>query len=113
MIINIYFIKIKLQSKMGNNSSSNSSGGGSYRSEKVVSAHQASRPKEGVISGPFSHHGVVVNTDKGNSYLIHNGPSKGVVCTDAKNMSSKWSKGEDIKVSGNKTVNDAMRGGYT
>ena len=45
---------------------------------------------------PVDHHGVVVNTDKGNSYLIHNGPSNGVVLTNASNMSSKWSKGEDI-----------------
>ncbi len=63
---------------MGCKGSSHSSGGG-YRSEKIVSAHQVSRPKESI--GPCDHHGVVVNTDKGNSYLIHNTPNSGVVAT--------------------------------
>ncbi len=79
---------------MGNSGSSGGGGGGGYRSEIVVSAYQASRPKESI--GPCSHHGVVVNTDKGNSYLIHNTPSSGVVATKASNMSSNWSKGNDI-----------------
>lgn len=76
---------------MGNNNSSG--GGASYRNENIVSAYQTSRPAQGklgpaVDSVSSGHHGVVVNTDKGNSYLIHSTPESGVVCTSAKYMSS-------------------------
>ena len=50
------------------------------------------------VPGPFDHHGVVVNTAEGNSFLIHNTPKNGVVATDASNMSSKWKKGNEISV---------------
>lgn len=85
----------------------------SFRNERVVSAERVERPKE--MSGPnlTTHSGVKVNTDKGNSYLIHNTPASGVVATPASNMSGKWSKAGDIPVSGSKTVGDVMRGGYT
>ena len=83
----------------------------SYRSERVVSAERVERPKQ--TGGPFTHSGVKVNTDKGNSYLIHNTPGSGVVATPSSNMSSKWSKTGDIPVSGSKTVGDVMKGGYT
>ena len=83
----------------------------SYRNERVLSAERVDRPKQ--TGGPCTHSGVVVKTDKGNSYLIHNTPSSGVVATPASNMSNKWNKTGDIPVSGNKTVGDVMRGGYT
>ena len=45
------------------------------------------------------HHGVIVETDEGNRWLIHNGPGSGVVCTSASNMSKEWRKVRDIEVS--------------
>jgi hypothetical protein len=82
-------------------------GSGSWRSENVVSASYHTRPLATSGSGPGSHHGVVVNTDKGNSYLIHHpGPSSTTTVTPASNMSSKWTKSHDIPVSGSKTVQD-------
>ena len=90
---------------MGN---TNGGGGGSWRHEHVESAHHYQRPKE--VAGPADHHGVVVNTDKGNSYLIHSGPDQGVVVTPASNMSSKWTKTSDIDVTPGKTVQDAFNG---
>jgi hypothetical protein len=83
-----------------------------FRGEHVISASRYERPKQGG-GGPCTHSGTVVHTREGNSYLIHNTPSAGVVATSANNMSSLWMKTEDISVHGNKTVGDAMRGGYT
>ena len=80
----------------------------SWRGEKVVSASYYERPKE--VPGPANHHGVMVNTDKGNSFLIHNTPKSGVVATPSSQMSSNWSKSHDINVSGTKTVQNAMSG---
>lgn len=51
----------------------------------------------------------MVNTDKGNSYLIHSTPSSGAVVTKANEMSNKWTKTRDIKVEGNKTVGDIFK----
>lgn len=82
-----------------------------YRKERVVEAAKYTRPKE--MAGPFDHDGVVVRTDKGNSYLIHNTPGAGVVATPAENMSSKWKHEKDLEVNGHKTVGDALQGGYT
>ena len=81
---------------------------GNWRSEKVVSASYHERPKES--PGPANHHGVKVNTDKGNSYLIHNTPNSGVVATNAAQMGNQWSKSHDIPVNGHKTVQDVMSG---
>ena len=58
----------------------------------------------------MKHHGVKVNTDEGNSYLIHGTLNSGVVATDASQMSKQWSKSHDIPVNGHKTVQDAMSG---
>lgn len=84
-----------------------------YRKETVTGAARYERPKQG--DGPkfTTHSGVVVNTDQGRSLLIHNTPGSGVVATPAENMSSKWQKTQDIEVKGDKTVADAMKGGYT
>ena len=59
-----------------------------------------------------THSGVVVRTEKGERFLIHNTPESGVVATPAQNMSSKWKKGGDIEINGYKTVEDALQGGY-
>jgi hypothetical protein len=61
-------------------------------------------------SGPGSHHGVVVNTDKGNSYLIHHPGPSSVTVTNASNMSNNWSKSHDIPVNGSKTVQQVYNG---
>mmetsp|Transcript_7099 Transcript_7099/g.6298 ORF Transcript_7099/g.6298 Transcript_7099/m.6298 type:complete len:122 (-) Transcript_7099:187-552(-) len=90
---------------MGN---TNGGGSGSFRNERVVSANQYSRPMIG--GGPVKHHGVVVGTAKGNSYLIHSGPGAGVVTTPSSNMSKNWTKGNAIKVNGTKTVQNAFNG---
>ncbi len=44
------------------------------------------------MGGDFvDHWGIKVQTTSGIQYLIHNaGPSDGVVCTPASNMSNKW-----------------------
>ena len=88
-------------------------GGGSFRSERVTSYEHASRPKQGGVPG--THHGTVVNTDKGNSYLIHSTLDSGVVATPASNMSKNWTKDAPTHVSGDKTVQSAMNaaGGRT
>jgi hypothetical protein len=83
----------------------------SFRNEIVTSGQRVERPKLG-IGGPFSHEGVIVNTNKGNSYLIHNTPGSGVTTTPSSNMSNNWSPINDINVNGQKTVGDAMNGGY-
>ena len=80
-----------------------------FRQEKVVRAWHVERPKQ--VKGPCNHHGTVVETDKGNSYLIHNTPGAGVVCTPASNMSSKWSKTREIDVRRDATVGECLRAG--
>ncbi len=96
-------------------------GGGKaeWRNEKVTSASYYTRPKEMKLA-PFNHDGVVVNTDKGNSFLIHHpgscGSSSGrnnpgvTTVTPASNMSTNWTKVRDIPVVGNKTVQTVYNG---
>lgn len=52
---------------MGN---TNGGGAGSFRQETIQSASYHTRPlsSSGSSSGPGSHHGVVVNTERGNYY---------------------------------------------
>lgn len=95
---------------MGN---TNGGGSGDWRNERVVSGSYHTRPlgSSSSSSGPAAHHGVVVETDRGNSYLIHHpGPSSTVTVTPASNMSSKWEKSHDINVNGEKTVQQAYNG---
>jgi len=84
----------------------------SWRNEQITGARHVERPKLGP-GGPFSHEGVIVDTNKGNSYLIHNTPGSGVVATPSSGMSNNWSTIKDVNVHGSKTVGDAMKGGYT
>ena len=86
-----------------------------WRNDKVVRAEKYERPKQGgaAVVPAFEHVGVVVHTDKCQSFLIHSTPGSGVVATPAENMSRQWHKTEDIGVKGHKTVGDAMKGGYT
>ncbi len=90
-------------------------GSGSWRGEHVTSYQHASRPKLDTTNTPFDHHGTVVHTKEGNSYLIHSGLKDGVVTTPASNMSKNWSKEPSVHVSGKSTVQDAMNaaGGRT
>ena len=93
----------------------NTHGGGpeGWRNEHVVSASYQTRPmaSSGSNSGPGSHHGVIVNTDQGNSYLIHHpGPNATTTVTPASNMSNKWSEEHSIPVKGDKTVQDIYNG---
>jgi len=79
-----------------------------FRGETISSASYHIRPK---LSGPdlTGHHGVVVKTKEGNSYLIHNaGPKTGTVVTPASNMSKNWTKTHDIAVIGQKTVGEVF-----
>jgi len=82
-----------------------------WRKEIVVSATHVQRPKEGK-GYLFDHHGTVVKTEKGNSYLIHSGPDAGTVATPAKNMSKRWTETYDVPVQGDKTVQHALSGAY-
>jgi len=74
-----------------------------FRGETVKSAEYYTRPKLGGGLHVVDHHGVVMKTDKGNSYLLHS-TLGGTVVTPASNMSKNWTKNHDIPVSGNKTV---------
>ena len=96
---------------MGN---TNGGGRGSFRSERVTSYQHVQRPKLGT-GGPVDHHGTVVHTDKGNSYLIHSTPKHGVVATPTSNMSNNWTKSEVKNVTNGSTVQSAMNaaGGRT
>lgn len=80
----------------------------------MTSFQHASRPKLDV-KGPCEHHGTVVHTDKGNSYLIHSTPASGVVATPASNMSKNWTKSPPVPVTNKATVQTAMNsaGGRT
>ena len=85
-----------------------------FQNDKVVRAEKYERPMQGRLGAVFDHVGVVVHTDKGQSFLIHNTPESGVVATPAENMSSKWDETRDIEVRGHKTVGGAIKaGGYT
>src|SRR5437899_2425211 len=85
---------------MGNVNNSSQRG---FRGETVTSASYYTRPKLDVPHAPFNHHGVVMNTKEGNSYLVHS-TLKGTVVTPASNMSKNWVKTHDIPVNGTKTV---------
>lgn len=90
-------------------SNTNGGGRGSFRGEHVSSASYHTRPLATSSSGPASHHGVVVNTKEGNSYLIHHpGPGHVTTVTPASNMSKNWTKSHDIPVQGSKTVQEAV-----
>jgi hypothetical protein len=107
-LIKYVFFNIHIISNMGN---TKGGGSGSWRNERVVSASYHTRSLATSSSGPGSHHGVVVNTDKGNSYLIHHpGPGSVTTVTSASNMSSNWSKSHNISVQGNKTVQEVYNG---
>ena len=84
-----------------------------WRNDRVIEAGRYERPKE--MRGPHiaTHAGVVVRTEKDDRFLIHNTLEAGVVATPAQNMSSNWYKTQDLEVNGYKTVQDALRGGYT
>jgi hypothetical protein len=79
----------------------------SYRKETVVQAWKATRPKQ--MPGPADHHGVMLKTREGNTWLIHDTPDTGVTCTSADNMSSKWTKTE-IKLAWNPRIGQCMKG---
>lgn len=91
-------------------------GSGSWRQETVTSAGYYTRPTATSGSGPGDHHGVVVGTKEGNSYLIHHpGPGSTTTVTPSSNMSSKWTKTHDIPVSSPKSVQEVYNsaGGRT
>ena len=93
----------------------NTNGGGPepFRRETVESAHYATRPLNSGSSnsGPVEHHGVVVNTKEGNSWLIHQpGPNQMTTVTSASNMSNRWVKDHDIPVNGTHTVQEVYNG---
>ena len=93
---------------MGN---ANGGGKGSYRKETVKSASYHTRPLSSVgdsYKPGMDHHGVVVNTNQGNCYLVHHpGPGQITTVTPCSNMSSSWKKSHDIQVKGTKTVQEA------
>jgi hypothetical protein len=82
----------------------------SWKNERIVSAYDVRRPK--LDSNGYSkqdkswidHRGLLVKTDKGNSWLIHNTPGAGVVATSGKHMSRNWKSHGQIDVNGYKTV---------
>lgn len=101
---------------MGN---TNGGGSGDWRNERVESASYHTRPVNNSASSSlpgFDHHGVVVNTNQGNSFLIHHpGPNSITTVTPASNMSRNWTKSHDIPVNRGMTVQDVYNsaGGRT
>lgn len=83
-----------------------------WNNEKINSAQYVTRPMQNGMENHFvQHHGVLLKTDEGSSYLLHNTPVTGTVITDAKFMSNKWNVDHDIPVVGDKRVGEAM--GFT
>ena len=94
----------------------------SFGDEEVVSYQFAMRNIDSSGSGSggsdsslpgsgIPHVGIVMNTAKGNSYLVHHlGPFKPYAIEDAGNMTSKWRIGDPQKTSGH-TVEDGYRAG--
>uniref|UniRef100_V9LGM1 Uncharacterized protein n=1 Tax=Callorhinchus milii TaxID=7868 RepID=V9LGM1_CALMI len=82
----------------------------------VVRAESLRRPLGSLswMLGTFSHSGVRVTTDSGESWLIHKGDGFGrtsqTVVTDANHMSDRWRVVEDTPVHG-RTVGDFVRAG--
>lgn len=87
----------------------------SYLQEKVLKAWYYQRPlnaKGGKTLDKYTgigHVGIVVQTDKGNKYLIHSGPGNGCVATDAKNMSKEWKEQEELQVKWNPTISECLQ----
>lgn len=81
-----------------------------WSGEYVIRAQRVERPLQGDIMKhlPINHHGTVLYTSDGNSYLLHNTPDSGVVITDTKYMKKHWKLVHDIPVIGEKTVGDTL-----
>ena len=80
-----------------------------YRQEQIISAEEVRRDSINKIlhSVEIGHYGVLVKTNLGNTYLIHNMPNTGVVVTQAP-MSNKWIVLKNISINGHKTIGSAM-----
>lgn len=85
-------------------------------SEIVTSAEYMTRP----IKGPLkvlddigvSHHGVKLQTDQGNTYIIQSDVVTGTgIAGDEEVLNPKWRKINNIKVSGTKTLADTLKNG--
>lgn len=57
------------------------------------------------------HHGIRVETDAGNSYVIHNAGIRGIIATNEKLMSKKWKVVNDLIVVGTKNIAGAIKAG--
>lgn len=81
-----------------------------WSNERIIRAEHAQRPLEGNLRNiiPVDHHGIVLHTSFGNSYLLHNTPNSGVVITDAIHMSNNWNINHDIPINNQKTVGEAL-----
>lgn len=81
-----------------------------WSNEKIIRASYVTRDKQGKFMqySPIDHHGILIHTSNGNSYLLHNTPKTGPVVTDAKHMSKSWHKLHDINVFGDKTIGGAL-----
>eukprot|EP00041_Stephanoeca_diplocostata_P040176 m.1638783 g.1638783 ORF g.1638783 m.1638783 type:complete len:124 (-) comp30715_c0_seq1:79-450(-) len=92
------------------------SGSGNFRQETISHFLHASRSMQGKIMSriPADHHGTIVHTHQGSSYLIHSTPGSGVVATPASHMSKAWSVGVKETANG-ATIQQAMKaaGGRT
>lgn len=79
-----------------------------YRNEIITSASIVKRDAQSVLGTVgIKHYGVQVETQKGNSYLIHSTPASGTVVTDCK-IGSNWSEVNKINVHGTKTVGNTF-----
>ncbi|AYV78537.1 MAG: hypothetical protein Edafosvirus17_13 [Edafosvirus sp.] len=81
-----------------------------YRNEKIIGAQYVTRKiTTGLLNHiPIAdHHGIFIETDFGNTYLIHNTLASGTVVIPTK-KSSEWKIKENIKVKGYKTIGGAM-----
>lgn len=67
-----------------------------WRNERIISAQKVARPTLNVR--PYNHHGIMVTLASGRKMLFHDDRDKGVVATDAINMSNKWFVEHNIPV---------------
>ena len=85
-------------------------GSRSWKQEQVTSAAYYRRPLSMLVEtqGLSSHHGIVIDTDAGHSYLLHApGNGKQTMCfpiSSGEKLTDGWEKDHDIPVNGYKTV---------
>jgi hypothetical protein len=82
-----------------------------YKDEKIVKAQHVVCKMSRIDTDRILHHGIRVETDKDNIYLIENLIETGTQITNFKDTTTKWEILEEINVIGDKTLNEAVKVG--